>query len=56
MLVRVIFAMTDAGKIRQTREKIGQAVTKFQVYDLIYLELRSVSPTEHASRSFPISR
>ena len=32
MVVRVMFNMTDAGKIRQTREMIITAVSRFQVY------------------------
>ena len=32
MVVRVMFNMTDAGKIRQTREMIITAVSRFEVY------------------------
>ena len=32
MVVRVMFNMTDAGKIRQTREMIVTAVSRFQVF------------------------
>ena len=53
LVARVIFNMTDAGQIRQTREMIVTAVSRFQVYILFF---RFVSPLEIASRFFPILR
>lgn len=37
LVVRLIFNMTDAGQIRQTREMITTAVARFQVYMLNFV-------------------
>ena len=37
MVARVVFNMTDAGQIRRTREMITTAVSRFQVYILIFV-------------------
>ena len=52
LVVRVIYNMTDAGRIRQAREKINAAVARFQVYGLICLVSRS-APPKHPFRFFP---
>ena len=37
MMTRIVFNMTDAAKIRQSREKISMAVERFQVYFLNFI-------------------
>ena len=37
MLVRILFNLTDAGQIRQTRQMINTAVSRFEVYILNFV-------------------